>query len=143
MKFSSKIVGVKQVNAKIGARITAYSKQSVDNLKIGVLLIHSEAIKSLQTVSAGETETRYGPKRTVKVSRPGDPPNTDIGTAIKNIGFNVDEKILKSEVGTNLKYLKWLELGTKNMAARPWLITALKKVQPLLRKVFRKTPKVR
>lgn len=143
MKFSSKIIGVKQVNAKIGARIQAHSKQSLENLKTGALLIHSEAIKNLQTVSPGETETRYGPKRTVKVSKPGDSPNTDTSRAIKSIGFNIDEKRLKSEVGTNLKYLKFLELGTKFIAARPWLITALKKVQPNLRVVFRKTPKVR
>ena len=143
MKFTSKIIGVKQVNAKIGARIQAHSKQSLENLKVGVLLIHSEAVKNLQSVSPGETQTRYSPKRTVKVSKPGDSPNTDTSRAIKSIGFNVDEKRLKSEVGTNLKYLKFLELGTKFIAARPWLITALKKVQPSLRVVFRKTPKVR
>lgn len=143
LKFNSKIVGVKQINAKLGARITAHSKQSLLNVKTATLLIHSEAVKNLQRVSPGETETRYGPKRTVKVSKPGDSPNTDTGTAIKNIGFNVDEQKNKGEVGTNLKYLKFLELGTKFIAARPWLITALKKVQPDIRKVFRKIPKVR
>lgn len=143
MKFDSKIIGVKQINAKLGARIQAHSKQSIENIKEGTLLIHSAAVKNLQQISPGESQVRYGPKRTVKVSKPGDSPNTDTSTGIKSIGFNVDEKRFKGEVGTNLKYMKFLELGTKFIAARPWLITALKKVQPSLRLIFRKTPKVR
>ena len=79
----------------------------------------------------------------MKVSKPGDPPNTDTGTAIKSIGFNIDTKKLTGEVGTDLKYLKFLELGTKTIAARPWLIVALKKVKKELRLIFRKTPKVK
>ena len=143
MKFSSKIIGVKQINAKLGARIQAHSKQSLANVRTGTLLIHSAAVKNLQQISPGETQTRYGPKRKVKVSKPGEPPNTDTGTAIKSIGFNIDDKRFKGEVGTDLKYLKFLELGTKFIAARPWLIVALKSVRKELRLVFRKTPKAK
>jgi len=120
----------------------ALNKQATQNLKAATLVIHSQAIKELTNVSGGETETRYKPKRSVKVSKPGDAPNTDTGTGRQSIGFNVDEQRNKSEVGTGLKYMKFLELGTRSIAARPWLTIALKKSESTIKKLFKKTPRI-
>lgn len=143
MKFSAKVTGADKIKAALNARLKVYDKKLKADLIEGILLIHSEAIKGIQKISSGAEQTRYGPKRQVKVSKPGDPPNTDTGTAIKSIGFNVDEVELIGEVGTSLLYLKFLEFGTKFVEARPWLITALKKVQPKLRRIFRTPPKAK
>lgn len=124
---------------------STFSKQKLQNLKKalrkvqkdpelllhekiseGVLMIHATAIKNISSRSQGESETRYKPKRQVTVSRPGDAPNTDRGTLVKSIIFEVDAGELRGVVGSNLSYAKDLEFGTKKMDARPWLAPAFR-----------------
>jgi HK97 gp10 family phage protein len=82
----------------------------------------------------------------VNVSRPGEAPNTDTGRLAQSIKFEFEDDGLKSLVGTNLKYGAALEFGTKNMAPRPWLSTAVlltsKKVQDIFQKAFKKAVKI-
>lgn len=42
-------------------------------------------------------------------------------------------------VGTPLKYGRWLEFGTKKMAARPWIVRSMNESAPALRAAFAKT----
>jgi HK97 gp10 family phage protein len=55
------------------------------------------------------------------VSSPGTPPHKDTGRIRASISHEVDTQALTARVGTNVEYAKYLELGTKNMAARPFL----------------------
>lgn len=143
MRFSGGVQGNKALAKVMDGVIEGYKKQYEANLTKAALLIHSDAIKSIRKTSAGEKQTRYGPKREVTVSKPGDAPNTDRGTAIQNIGWEIDVSSMTVEVGTGLKYLKELEFGTKNMKARPWLFPAVERVKKDLKEIFRHKPKIK
>ena len=65
-------------------------------------------------------------KQDVVRSAPGEPPRKQTGTLRASVTYEVDEKTLKARAGTNLKYGKALELGTKKgLKPRPWLRRAL------------------
>ncbi len=102
-------------------------------IKVSLVLLHGAAVKSIQKKSGGEVVTRYNPRRKQTVSREGDPPNTDTGNLVRNIRWQYNPKRLEGVVGTNVKYGLFLELGTKDMKARPWLGPARKKVTRQIR----------
>lgn len=100
------------------------------------LMIHDYAVRSLQDNTDGPTQVRYKPKRTVNVSRPGEPPNTDKGRAVKSIKFDFQRNGMVGRVGTNLKYLADLEFGTSKIAPRPWLSRAITITAHSVAKIF-------
>ncbi len=116
-----------------------YNKNISDALKRTTLQIHASAIKSIQKSSGGTRATRYNPKRTVTVSRPGNAPNTDTGRLAQSVGFEIRKGKTSSVgvVGTNLKYGAWLEFGTRMMGARPWLRPAFKKLRNKTKEMFK------
>lgn len=122
MNFSISIPSVNKIVSKLN-QISAEKRQAAyEVLADGVLAIHGDAIKSIQSQSSnGGKQVRYNPKRTVTVSKPGQPPNSDTGILVKSIAFDVDKTNLKGKVGTNLMYGVWLEFGNERMPARPWL----------------------
>lgn len=62
-------------------------------------------------------------------SQPGEPPHKRTGWLQRHVIFELDRKNLRSRTGlaTNAMYGLFLELGTRKMAARPWLFATLKK----------------
>jgi hypothetical protein len=58
----------------------------------------------------------YGARR----SKPGEPPYKQTGHLRRSVAWEVTDT-LKGRVGSNLMKARWLELGTRKMAARPWL----------------------
>lgn len=54
-------------------------------------------------------------------SRPGDPPYKQTGHLRRSVAWEVNASDRLVRIGTNLKYGLYLELGTRKMAARPWL----------------------
>lgn len=140
MKVSTSIEGNKSLVNSLKRIVKDYEEQYEENVKTSTIALHGEAIKLIREKSSGQRQTRYDQKRTVTASKPGDPPNTDTGTSIKSVGFEIDYRNLEGIVGSNLKYLKHLEYGTRNMDARPWLSPALKKVEKYIEKIFRRHP---
>jgi len=69
-------------------------------------------------------------------SAPGEPPHKQTGTLRRSVAREVDAASLRGRVGTNLKYGRWLELGTQRMAARPWLRRALAECAVAIRAIF-------
>jgi HK97 gp10 family phage protein len=102
------------------------------------LEVHAEAVKGVMKRSAGEKQTRYNPKRDVIASKPGDPPNVDMGLFVRSIQFEVDPTEMKGYVGSNDVRASWFEFGTKNMEARPWLGPALQKAKKRIKEIMRK-----
>lgn len=135
MKFKA---SVKKLKPKVFVKAANAISNDV-NLKVveSIFMIHEEAVKGIQAVSSGKRETRYNPKREVTVSRPGDPPNVDMGSFIKSIQFNVDPDKGTGEVGTNDKRGPMFEFGTKTMKPRPWLTPAVNKVRKQIGKMFK------
>lgn len=59
-------------------------------------------------------------------SQPGEPPRKQTGRLRASVAYEVDEQALSARVGTNVKYGRYLELGTKKgLLPRPWLRRAL------------------
>ena len=140
MKFKAGLIGFPKLEKKLGEVGRMFDKAASDSVVEATLLVHETAVKSLQDNTDGPRQTRYGPKREVNVSNPGDPPNTDTGRAVQSIQFDVkfQDKRFTGFVGTGLKYLAWLEFGTEHTAARPWLGPALQKCAKKVGEIFEK-----
>jgi hypothetical protein len=67
-------------------------------------------------------------------SKPGEPPHKQTGRLLGSVAFTVDGLI--GRVGTNVLYGRWLELGTRRMAARPWLRRALKEKESEIKTIL-------
>lgn len=135
MKFSAKVFsknGLKKF-AQLQKNLVELERQTNALL---ALEIRNNAIKLLNENKDGPRQRRYNPKRTVNVSPPGTPPNTDTGRLVQSIKFEKGDGT-SYLVGTNLKYGAWLEFGTRTTAARPWLSTALKISARKLREISR------
>jgi hypothetical protein len=104
----------------------------------GTILVQTET-KRLLNLKSGPTKTNpdFPP------SEPGEPPAKRTGTLDRSIDSETVETRGEfiGRVGTNLKYGFWLELGTRRMAARPYLRPALtsqrKRILALLKRSFR------
>jgi len=61
---------------------------------------------------------------------PGEPPRKRTGWFQANVLYTLDRAALTGRVGLGLgaRYGLFLELGTRRMLARPWLLATLKKV---------------
>ena len=77
-------------------------------------------------IKTGTTYEKYKPRRTHRASAKGEPPATDTGRLASSI---TQERTghAEAEVGSTVKYSKFLEFGTRDMDERPWLRPALKK----------------
>lgn len=99
-----------------GKDMDAQIKWAVDKTSGEVLEL---AQKSINRKSRGEKAGgRY-------VSKPGTAPNSDSGDLIKSL--KIVNQGFYADVGSDLFYAPWLEFGTQNMPARPFLAPALKR----------------
>ena len=84
--------------------------------------IRNIAVKSiLQNSRSGGQTTRYDPKRTINVSKAGDPPASDSGFLASQIVVKIDGNKLGADIISNADYSEALEYGTFKMAARPFM----------------------
>jgi len=58
-------------------------------------------------------------------SKAGEIPSIQTGTLKRSITIEMDARLPKVFVGTNVPYAEWLEFGTKDMAPRPFLRPAI------------------
>ena len=139
--ITGSIPSAKKFAAKIEALQFAALERQALAVKESTLLVHENAVKLIQDNADGSPQIRYKPKRVVAVSKPGDPPNADRGRLAQSIKFEIEGKGLVGRVGSNLKYAKALEFGTKIMEARPWLSVALSQAAKEVAEIFRRSIK--
>ena len=132
------IKGIAKAFGKLESQMLEKQKLAVAE---SVLLIHSNAIKSIQAVGDGTPEMRYDPKRVVSVSKPGDPPNSDTGRLVQSIKFDFKKDGIVGRIGSNLKYAVWLEFGTEHMAPRSWLAPAVEDASQEVAEIFERAIK--
>lgn len=138
MRIAAEIFGIEKIKTKIKQIDKLMNEAASETLQLGVLKIHENAVKLIVTQSPGRKVVRYKPKRERTAASPGNPPNSDTGNLVKNILFGFNPKMTIGWVGTNLKYGKYLELGTEDMAARPWLQPAAKMSEDFIGKTFKR-----
>lgn len=63
-----------------------------------------------------------GPPR----SRPGSSPHIDSGRLIRSVEADSDAGTLRGVIYSNQEHAVYTEEGTRRMAARPWMLPALK-----------------
>ncbi len=112
-----------RVKAAIGAGMTR-------NLTAAALFVVRKVKLSLAV--AGPTKTRPN----TPASGPGEPPHRRTGILSRSITHEVEGKSAK--VGTNLKYGKYLETGTSQMLARPFLRPGVFKNRREIKKILNK-----
>jgi hypothetical protein len=99
------------------------------------LLIGTEGAGARVKVKGGTevVQSRGGRKAIGKLlygafpSAPGDPPHKQSGRLLASVAWELVSDAI-ARVGMNLRYGRWLELGTRKMAARPWLRRALREM---------------
>lgn len=92
------------------------------------IVVENRARELLSIEGTGRIEGKqHGP---IERSKPGEPPRKQTGRLRASVTREVSEKDMEARVGTNVKYGKYLELGTKRgILPRPWLRRALAEMQ--------------
>lgn len=120
-------------NEEFKTKMDALSKRIGDNVAKAVMkgaqMVRTDAIKSIQTPSAGKNVVRWrnGKPKNRVASYAGLAPNTDTGALVKSIQVEVAPQYKGAFVGSNLEYAGHLENGTATMKPRPWLEPAYNK----------------
>jgi HK97 gp10 family phage protein len=102
--------------------------------------IMANAVKSISAdPSPGITYKKYHKKKNGggfrgnhTASKPGDAPNSDTGNLVQSITvikLKPSGGLDQYSIGSPLDYAAWLEFGTLDMAARPWLSPAVDKAE--------------
>ncbi len=98
------------------------------------ILVANRAKQLLSTDGTAQATGRGGKTRAPKKLRynaspsaPGEAPHVQTGRLRGSVAWEVVG--LVARVGTNVPYGRFLELGTRKLAARPWLRRALREVQ--------------
>lgn len=90
--------------------------------------------RRIRRTKSGDLDKRFNTGQH-QASAPGEPPKTDTGVLVGSIkAVKVGEDV---HVGTDVKYGRYLEFGTSNMAPRPWLIPSKEQSQRAVSRQFR------
>jgi 3-oxoacyl-[acyl-carrier-protein] synthase III len=117
-------MGLKWYGPSVMAKIQAGFQR---NLAAASIIVLNHARQLISIAGTAMVATGKG-KRTKRVynanpSKPGEPPHKQRGHLRRMVQREVQQFIAR--VGTNYKVGRWLEQGTRTMAARPWLKRAL------------------
>ncbi len=127
---------------------------NVEAMKKATLFLEGEVKKVLSRAGTGRTYKRKSVTHRASVA--GKPPALDIGvlmnsmtgvTEVKGleiqgfVGSDLDKIAAKSDVGTDLEYGYYLEVGTKNMSPRPFLRPTLRVNGKKILEFFKKANK--
>jgi hypothetical protein len=99
--------------------------------------IYTERVNSAAEFLRGEMRVMIGIQGPPQ-SKPGEPPHIDTGNLIHSLGIipGQDGSYIFSDVGTDVEYGIFLELGTANMAARPWCLRSLRESDERIRQIL-------
>jgi hypothetical protein len=118
-------------------------KATSDGLKRAGVFYHSKCQQAVSKPNTGRSvkikrQVPGGNKRTRTIypnpSKPGESPRLRTGFGRKNIVINHDPKgrYVRVGVSQNGMYMFFLEVGTRNIARRPWLMKTLMENQKVI-----------
>lgn len=129
--------------------MVAATKANVTAMKEAALMLERYIKKHFTVQGTGRRYKKH------HASLPGQPPAVDLGVLRASVGHAITkkgDKIIgevgtdidkmrahpKFDIGSDVNYGLYLELGTKNMRPRPWMRPALKKNEAEIEKIFKK-----
>lgn len=126
---SSGLTGSKELQQAL-KKFGANAEQALVDIVNGTAQnVRSNAVKAVQRgAKSGTTYQKYQPRRTHRASAPGQAPATDTGRLVGSITASINGKT--AEVSASAEYATFLEFGTQDMEARPFLFPALEKERP-------------
>ncbi len=92
-------------------------------LHASAYLVENEAKRLLSVAGTAPKSNGKGRIYGANRSKPGEAPRKQRGVLRASVGHVIENKTAK--VGTGKKYGLFLQMGTRKMAARPWLDVAL------------------
>tara|TARA_R100001015_G_C4559853_1_gene119919 strand:+ start:325 stop:759 length:435 start_codon:yes stop_codon:yes gene_type:complete len=116
-------------------------KELKKNLRIAGMMVRNTAVQSiLSGGKSGKVYEKYNPRRTHRSSGEGQAPASDTGFLASNIVLSkINDQDMSIEVESRAEYSEFLEFGTQNMKARPFMFPALEENKPKIRRMFNKT----
>ncbi len=115
----------------------SFEKSIKDKINTAGNLVRNTAVQSITSGSkSGVTYEKYNPRRTHTASSAGQPPASDTGFLVQNIVLNLQEGGMIANIESKASYSKFLEFGTQNMKARPFMFPALEENKPKIRRMF-------
>jgi len=106
----------------------------------GQVAFGAYSIKTGRGLASSAYDPNTGKKGLNKIntyrSKPGEPPRVQTGTLRRSITHELSKAVPVARVGTNVVYGKHLELGTRNMAPRPFMRPAMMMIAPFARRRF-------
>lgn len=114
----ARIIGDARMNARLtraskGANVTPILLKAAERTR-------EKYVQEVSQQSPGSPDIRYGPRRAVTVSAPGQAPNTDTGDLVNSTGVT-SERVNQAEAFVSAAHAEPLEFGTHKMAPRPAL----------------------
>tara|TARA_R100000773_G_C4157821_1_gene77030 strand:- start:164 stop:598 length:435 start_codon:yes stop_codon:yes gene_type:complete len=105
------------------------------------MMVRNTAVQSiLSGGKSGKVYEKYNPRRTHRSSGEGQAPASDTGFLASNIVLSkINEQEMSIEVESRAEYSEFLEFGTQNMKARPFMFPALEENKPKIRRMFKQT----
>lgn len=125
MSFEARVRNLSSLQAKIkrynwGIRMSA----NIELFKLAKQ-IKQDVLTRLAAPKSGALVRRSSPSRLVRVSSPGEEPAHDLGELARSVEVTVDNAQTNLIISASARHAKWLELGTRRMLPRPFLMPAL------------------
>lgn len=108
----------------------------VNRLDLALMTLKNEARQLISRVQP--TKGIGVRKRGTDPSLPNTPPKRVRGFLHSSIFSEIDRSRVKGRVGTPLKYGLFQEIGTNNIAPRPWMSVAMKNKRPRIKSILTK-----
>ena len=118
-----------------------FKKDFKNRLFLAGNMVRNTAVFSILSGNkSGKVYEKYNPRRTHRSSGEGQAPASDTGFLASNIVLSkINEQEMSIEVESRAEYSQFLEFGTQNMKARPFMFPALEENKPKIRRMFKQT----
>ena len=127
---SLRIEGLDELNKTLSELSSKFEQEAGRLVNRTAKNVRNNAIHLIRTPSMGRTYVQYKPfykKHTA--SAPGDAPNRDTGQLGSSL-IVTRSGSTSAEVLANVEYAAYLELGTRHMAARPFMTPSVEQERP-------------
>lgn len=137
---TARVVGRERLSRVLSDKAKQYKSFANAGLEAWAQIVRNAAVLSIQKGSKTGVVYSYGKTgRSHQSSAPGEAPATWTGDLVGSIGWNVDASQLIAEVFATSAHAVPLETGTRHMAARPFMVPALKDTRDRGLSIFKAT----